>query len=260
VCTLAVYFQTHPEYPLVVAANRDEFYDRPTTAPASLSRSPWVVGGKDLRAGGTWLGINGHHVIVGLLNRRGGGELDPRRRSRGLLCLEALRRRTVEDVRELLGQCEPATFNPFNLLAASPAAALVFSNVSGAIEAIRLSPGVHLLTNLALNDVTCPRIAKSHGMFESAGRALGGGMDAFRRELASVLADHSTPLDPRGDAIPNNLCVHTDRYGTRSSSILAFSARTGRSRLWHADGPPCRTEYREIALPHPEADAPLERE
>ena len=76
-CTLAIYFQVDDEYPVVVAANRDEFYERPTIAPASLSRGPWVIGGKDLRAGGTWLGLNGHHLVAGLLNRRAGGGPDP---------------------------------------------------------------------------------------------------------------------------------------------------------------------------------------
>jgi uncharacterized protein with NRDE domain len=253
VCTLAIYFHADDEYPVVVAANRDEFHDRPTVAPASLSCTPWVIGGKDLRAGGTWLGVNGHHLVAGLLNRRTNAAPDPNKRSRGLLCLEALQQRTPESVLTLLEHYDANAFNSFNLLVASPSSAFVFSNAAGTIELTRLGPGLHLLTNLAVNDVTCPRIAKSHALFDVALPILAReGIDAFRSALKAVLSDHSTPLDPRSQEMPNNLCVHGERYGTRSSSILAYSRRTERFRLWYAEGPPCEAAYREIALPHPE--------
>jgi uncharacterized protein with NRDE domain len=255
VCTLAIYFQADAQYPLIVAANRDEFLERPTIAPAYLSRDPWVIGGKDLRAHGTWLGVNGHNLVAGLLNRRSGEAPDPTRRSRGLLCLEALRQKDPGAVLAQLDGYDARAFNSFNLLVASPGAAFVFSNAAGTIELTRLQPGLHLLTNLALNDVTCPRIAKSHGMFEAALPVLKReGIDAFRSGLRTVLSDHSTPLDPRGQDMPNNLCVHGEKYGTRSSSVLMYSAETKCFRLWYADGPPCRTQYSEIALPPPEPE------
>jgi uncharacterized protein with NRDE domain len=253
VCTLAIYFHADDEYPVVVAANRDELFERPTIAPASLSRAPWVIGGKDLRAGGTWLGLNGHHLVAGLLNRRAGDAPDPTKRSRGLLCLEALRQETPEAALSLLEGHDTRAFNSFNLLVASPSSAFAFSNVAGGVELTRLGPGLHLLTNLALNDATCPRIAKSHGMFEAALPILKReGLDAFRAALRSVLSDHSTPLDPRSQEMPNNLCVHGEKYGTRSSSILAYSARSKRFRMWYAEGTPCQASYVEIALPDPE--------
>jgi uncharacterized protein with NRDE domain len=254
VCTLAIYFQADEQYPVVVAANRDEFYERPTIAPASLSRAPWVIGGKDLRAGGTWLGVNGYHLVAGLLNRRTAMAPEDNKRSRGLLCLEALRQATPEAVLTLLEDYDAHAFNSFNLLVASPSSAFVFSNAAGSIELTRLEPGLHLLTNLALNDVTCPRIAKSHGMFEAALPILAReGIDAFRTSLRTVLSDHSTPLDPRSQEMPNNLCVHGERYGTRSSSLLAYSRQSDRFRMWYAEGPPCEAPYREIALPSPES-------
>jgi uncharacterized protein with NRDE domain len=254
VCTLAIYYRTDADYPLIVAANRDEFYERPTIAPAFLLRDPWVIGGKDLRASGTWLGVNGHNLVAGLLNRRSREAPDPARRSRGLLCLEALRQKTPDEVLAQLREYDARAFNSFNLLVASPDTAFVFSNAAGAIELTRLQPGLHLLTNLALNDVTCPRIAKSHRMFEAALSVLkNDGIDAFRAALRSVLSDHSTPLDPRSQEMPNNLCVHGQTFGTRSSSILTYSQAAARFRMWYADGPPCRTHYVEIALPAPEA-------
>src|ERR1700682_1686246 len=69
-CTLAIYFRVFGDYPVVVAANRDEFLNRPALPPTELGDRPRIIGGKDLRAKGTWLGINEHGLIVGLLNRR----------------------------------------------------------------------------------------------------------------------------------------------------------------------------------------------
>ena len=96
-CTLAIYFRVFPDYPVVVAANRDEFLDRPALAPTALGDRPRIVGGKDLRASGTWLGINQHGLIAGLLNRRIAetGPNDDKLRSRGLLCLDALQYSTA---------------------------------------------------------------------------------------------------------------------------------------------------------------------
>src|SRR6266436_5417239 len=91
-CTLAIYFRTFADYPVIIAANRDEYLARPALPPTSLLDEPRVIGGKDLRASGTWLGINEHGLVAGLLNRRNGdSENDASLRSRGLLCLDALR-------------------------------------------------------------------------------------------------------------------------------------------------------------------------
>jgi uncharacterized protein with NRDE domain len=250
VCTLAIYFQTSSQFPIVIAANRDEFYSRPAKAPARLASDPWVVAGQDVIAGGTWLGLNAHGVVAGLLNRRTPTAPDPTRRSRGLLCLDALRHSSVEAAAAHVCR-EPADrYNPFNLLLASPDAACVMGNVSGEMVRTPLATGLHLLTNLDVNDFECPRIAKSYRLFDEHRRSLDAGSgDEILAALRRILSDHSTPLDPRSDGPPNNLCVHTERFGTRSSSVLLYSARSRRFVMWYADGPPCETDYAQIALP-----------
>jgi uncharacterized protein with NRDE domain len=113
-----------------------------------------------------------------------------------------------------------------------------------------LQPGLHLLTNLELNDPECPRIAKSYALFDAVGQHLEeGDLDALLAALRTILSDHSTPLDPRSERLPNNLCVHTDRYGTRSSTVLIYVQRERRFRMWHADGAPCQTAFVEVELP-----------
>src|ERR1051325_8751411 len=85
VCTLAAFVQVFPAWPLVVAANRDELLARPATAPLPLRAEPRrAVGGHDLPAGGTWLGVTETGLVAGILNRRTSTPPDPSCRSRGL--------------------------------------------------------------------------------------------------------------------------------------------------------------------------------
>jgi uncharacterized protein with NRDE domain len=250
-CTLAIYFQTCDRFPLAVAANRDEFYERPSAPPAGIAVDPWVVGGQDRSAGGTWLAVNAHHLLAGLLNRRSALPIEAARRSRGLLCLDALAQPGVAAAVAVVCRESAGRYNPFNLLLASPDAACVISNGSGAMHRTPLSPGLHLLTNLDLNDFECPRIAKSYHLFDDLQPVLrrADAPASFVDAVREILSDHSTPLDPRELTPPNNLCVHTEHYGTRSSTVVVFDTHDGRFRMWHADGAPCRTPYREVALP-----------
>jgi uncharacterized protein with NRDE domain len=249
VCTLAIHFRVSEELPLLVAANRDEILSRPTAGPRMISCHPWVVGGQDLSAGGTWLGLNQHGMVAGVLNRRRAEPPDPQRRSRGLLCLEVLQTRSPEEAAHLLGRSCGADYNGFNLLVATAESAFLASNEGDRLGLTPLSPGVHLLTNLDLNDRTCPRIAKSHRLFQAVD--LRGGAEGFTEtllRLRAILSDHGTALDPR--ATPSEtLCVHRPGYGTRSSAIIAHFAAARRTRFWFAGGPPCRFPYAEIALP-----------
>ncbi len=249
-CTLAIYFQTSAAFPVAVAANRDEFFDRPARAPQRLADDPWVVAGQDTVAGGTWLGVNARGVVAGILNRRTNHPPDPTRRSRGLLCLEALRAPSVRTAATRVADQAGTLYNPFNLLIASPTTATVVANASGAMACTPLTPGLHLLTNLELDDPECPRIAKSYSLFAAAGQHIDAAdSSALLHRLREILSDHSTPLDPRSQWPPNNLCVHTERFGTRSSTVLLYVAGEQRFRMWHANGPPCVTPFEEIALP-----------
>src|SRR5262249_34387953 len=140
-------------------------------------------------------------------------------------------------------------YNPFNLLIADPSAAFaVLQPHDGSLRSTRLDSGLHLLTNLDVNDPTCPRIALSCRRFADAGDAFAadGDVDRFVGRLRDVLADHATALDPRG---PGSLCVHAGPFGTRSSSVLLVPPAGRPVRYLHADGPPCRTALTPVALP-----------
>jgi uncharacterized protein with NRDE domain len=250
VCTLAVFARTLPGWPLVVAANRDELHARPASPPDVLRpEPPRALGGRDLVAGGTWLGVNEDGLVVGLLNRRTATPTDATRRSRGLLCLELLACRSAHEAAGLVARVEGPRYNPFNLLLADRREAWVA--VQGPAAAPHVEPlnaGLHVLTNLDVDDPTCPRIATSHRRFADAGErfAARGEVGALVADLRAVLADHDTALDPRG---PGALCVHAGAYGTRSSSVIVVGADAGSVRYFHADGPPCRTPLASVPVP-----------
>jgi uncharacterized protein with NRDE domain len=248
-CTLAIYFRTSPRLPLVVAANRDEFLSRPSTEPGLIAGDPWVVAGQDLAAGGTWFGVNQHRMVVGLLNRTAGAAPDPLRRSRGLLCLEALHARSPAEMRARLDHEDAQRYNGFNLLVASENEAFVATNHRDVLSIRSLEAGVHVLTNLDLNDPTCPRIAQSHRLFQSVpAPGSDGDLGDLVARLRAILSDHVVPLDPRGNSAANTLCVHRGPYGTRSSSIVLCPAQAPPLYL-HAEGPPCRVAHAPVPLP-----------
>lgn len=254
-CTLALYFQIFPDYPVVIAANRDEYLNRPSTAPVVLQHTPWIFGGKDLVAGGTWLGVNAHGLVAGMLNRHTPQPADPRRRSRGLLSLDALQAPSARQATTSV-QHQPADrYNPFNLLLVDSQAAYVVYPIGQTIRVQQLEPGVHLLTNMNLNDPECPKIAHSFQYFQTVAEKMTTApqspfsLTELFRLLHERLADHATPLDPRAEDPRNGLCIHLDGYGTCSSTLLAYSSRQRRFIYHFAPGAPCQTDYSEVSVP-----------
>ena len=186
---------------------------------------------------------------AGLLNRRTPpGDDAPR--SRGELPLLVLQAPTAAAAETHLAEIDPQAYRPFNLLVADRERAWVAQNREGRLALTRLEPGLHLLTNLDVNDPRCPRIARSHREFDDAGGVFerDGDVAGFRRALAGVLSDHTTALDPRQPDPLGALCVHLDAYGTRCSSLLLLGT-DGRWQHWFADGPPCTARYEPAPVP-----------
>lgn len=246
-CTLALYHRYLPGLPVVVAANRDEFLARPARGPMILQREPRIIGGRDEVAGGSWLALAESGLIVGILNRRTAAAPDASRASRGELCLELASLSSAAEAAALLAAVPQDKHNPFNILVADREAAFVAQNRSRRTVVEQLSPGLHVLTNLDLDDHECSRISHSWQHFEAAGEEYL--RDEERSTLLSrlrrTLADHLTAVDDREPT--DQLCIHTEGYGTRSSSMLLLTEQ-GEEQYFHAAGPPCRTPYRRVDL------------
>ena len=246
-CTLILYFRVFAEYPIVIAANRDEALTRPSSTPVQLWSSPWIYGGQDLQAGGTWLGVNAYGVAVGVLNRQSLTPADSQFRSRGQLCLTALKYTSATNALEaIIGQSDHQ-YNPFNLVIADQQSAYVIDNQKREFTIHALSPGVHLVTNRNPNDPECPRIARFSPLFSEVSRLFVNQSVSLSTLFAALhhkMAEHANNPEPR-----NGLCLHLDGYGTCSSTLLAYSAVELRYYYHFADGPPCRTLYSEVSLP-----------
>jgi uncharacterized protein with NRDE domain len=244
VCTLAIYVRAFADFPLIVAANRDEFFTRPTSPPTLLDPVAGIFGGRDEVAGGTWLGVNRAGMVAALLNRRTDQSADPTYPSRGQLCMAMLRSESAAAARRVLEDGRRTRYNPFNLLVADRHGAWIATNHGAAVSVTDLPAGLHLVTNLDVNDPTCPRIAASVQLFAAllGAGAPRPGSDAFREQLRAILSGHDTELDPRTSVFGNSLCLHGDQYGTRSSSVISLDL-AGHWTYLHTNEPPCRRDY-----------------
>jgi uncharacterized protein with NRDE domain len=249
-CTLAIFVRQLPGLPLVIVANRDEFLDRAATGPELLAASPRIVGGRDLRAGGTWLAISADGVVAGLLNRRTEAMPVASKRSRGELPMVALAAGSAAAAAREIQALPGDAYNAFNLLVADRHEAWVAQNHDDAMRMTPLDPGLHLVSNLDVNDPTCPKIARSHARFAAAGDTFARDRDEgrLRAELHAIVADHTLTLDPRLPDALGAICVHAGGFGTRCSSLLILD-EDDRWRHWFAAGPPCQREYEPALVP-----------
>ncbi len=242
-CTLIAFHRVWDEWPLVVATNRDEAYDRPASGPAWSAEEPRVLAPRDERAGGTWMGANERGVWVGLTNRRS-GSADPARRSRGLLCRDLLAEPTARAVARRLEDLEERT-NPFNLLAADADAMFLVEHEGGRSTIRRLEAGCHLITNRPFDRTSDePKARRAWECLYRddvwpAQRTDHPPADLEAR-LMRILADH-------GRTGPDAVCLHGGSYGTRSAAVWRLGPTGSRAiRLTYAGGPPCSTDARRV--------------
>jgi uncharacterized protein with NRDE domain len=148
-CLIIIAWQVHSEYPLIVAANRDEYYQRPTSPAQPWSREPnAIVAGRDLQAGGTWLGITPTGRFAAITNYREGLE-QPAPGSRGKLTTDFLcgDQTPINYARQVLDVGDQ--YNGFNLLTGNLSQLVYCSNRHSDI--IPLSPGIYSLSNELLD-------------------------------------------------------------------------------------------------------------
>lgn len=233
------------DFPLVVAANRDEQFERPSAALALIAKAPKIIAGVDLRAGGTWLGANDRGVVAGILNRRANGEIPPTNdaRSRGQLCLDLLKSRSVAEAQSFL-ESHRLRYNPFTAVVADGRRALASYNSVREILVQPLAPGLHVFSSAAQFDSRSAKADRAYSLFAGISQSSGPAQRDSAAAIASlhpVLADHSlTPgsQDP-GDAI----CVHRESSGTVSSSIIRLDRDLSRFESFYCAGPPCRNAF-----------------
>jgi uncharacterized protein with NRDE domain len=235
----------------MVAANRDERLDRPAVVATVLApKGPRIIGGRDLKAGGTWLAVNEHGLVTGLTNRPSPNGRDDSKRSRGELPLAlASHRDAASAVADFVDRFRPSDFNSAWLLVGDRTSLYyVELGEQAAPEVEQLEAGVHVLANGPLR-ASAPKIDHVRDRVRTLADLAQADALALMR---SVLSDHTIPAPvaaaPPEEDRPKELaaaCVHTDDYGTRSAALVSVPAG-GRPTVWVADGPPCRAPFNSV--------------
>ncbi|MGH8539371.1 MAG: NRDE family protein [Stenotrophobium sp.] len=226
-CLISFTWRAHPRHALVLAANRDEFHDRPTAAANWWADAPDVFGGRDLSQGGGWLALSRRNRLAAVTNVRRMVPLDPAAPSRGKLVADFMRgTQSAADFATAL-TARAGTYAGFNLLLYD-GDELIYANNHPVPVWTRVEPGVHGLSNAAL-DTPWPKLRR------------------LRQQVADwTTRDEADPLQlfaPLSDQRPapdaelpdtgvgiemerflSSAFIRSARYGTRCSTVLTFDA------------------------------------
>jgi len=241
-CLLIVLREIVPEWPLIIAANREERFDRPGDPPCLLSDNPRIFGGRDPRAGGTWLAVNQWGMVCAVTNRPRDPSPAGEVRSRGLLCLDAARQRSPIAVADLMARAlREQEYNGFNLVCVTPTSGSAFY-FNGGLREKPLGRGLFVVTTRDANDFSHGKVSRICQQLDpDRPRPLAEWIE----RLQAICRDHAG--NPQG---PDAACVHGEKSGTVSSSILAFHERDPRLHLFrHCQGKPCEAAYEAVLWP-----------
>jgi len=221
-CLIFFSFKTHPTYKLIVAGNRDEFYNRRTAPAAFWEDHPNVLGGRDLEGGGTWLGMTRTGKLSMLTNYRDPKHIDPKAPSRGHLVSDYLfDDSTAEDYIHAVEQLG-SRYNGFNLLLGSPEELWYYSNYRQGVD--KLAPGFYGLSNHLL-DTPWPKVVRGKEKFQPLLAKARLSPDEIFDMLYDVepapdnrLPDTGLSLD-RERAL-SSMFIKTNGYGSRCSTVI----------------------------------------
>jgi len=242
-CFLLFAVNHHPDFPLIVAANRDEYLSRPTTAAAWWETHPDVMGGRDLEAGGTWLGMHRDGRFAALTNYRDPNGHDTSRPSRGALVSDFLTSRPRTPAANYINDIDTSdvAYNGYNLVAGSGSALIHYSNQTE--DMTLMTPGVHALSN-ALLDTPWPKAERGRRTLE---QILVTGGEPDREAMLALLSDRDIASD---DVLPETgvgqeaeralspIFIRHGAYGTRCTTILTLREDgevTFMERTWKTD-------------------------
>ncbi|ANQ84758.1 hypothetical protein dqs_1714 [Azoarcus olearius] len=224
-CLILFGWQARADFPLVVAANRDEFHDRPAAAAHWWADRPGLLAGRDLEAGGTWMGVSRRGRFAALTNYRDPARRRPGAPSRGMLVRDALESdRPALDVLHEIG-ARSADYVPFNLLVGDGNTLGILESTTGAVQ--ELPPGIYGLSNHLL-DSDWPKVKRARAAFGAALATLPdeGAFLALLRDT-TVADDADLPATGVGlewERWLSPAFVQAPGYGTRCSTLLTVDA------------------------------------
>ena len=252
-CLILLSYKQHPVYPLVFAANRDEFYDRPTAPAAFWEDRPGLLAGRDLKEGGTWLGVTRGGRMAALTNYRDPVSVKAQAPSRGWLVRDYLLGRDDTDqyLKRLIEKAD--TYNGFSVILGDAFRLYYYCNRNGVME---LTPGLYGLSNALLN-TPWPKVERGK---RKLGALLLQTDHPPPEELFSILKDPSRPDDGQlpdtgigleWERILSPMFITSPIYGTRSSSLLLVDQKrhvTFIERTYNGGSEPGKTAKFEFGI------------
>lgn len=237
-CLILLAFHAHSDVELLIAGNRDEFYARPSTPPGVFRHDPLIYAGRDLEAGGTWMGRNQHGVTAALTNRRDpSGRVPPDALSRGRIVEELLRHPTAESAAEWLAAEALDRYRPFNVLFGS-VQRFYFLGSDHNTPPQALEPGFYALSNSTLDDRGWPKVDRSHRFFDENqhldGENLLLGLQAFLCDPTPPDALTGADREEEIHGALGAVFIQTAEYGTVSASILTLGGKLD-GRYYYAE-------------------------
>jgi uncharacterized protein with NRDE domain len=230
-CFVAVALRFHPEFPLVVAANRDEYFSRPAELLTRWSSAPTIVAGRDLTAGGTWLGLSEDGRFAALTNcRTGSVSSAPGALSRGAIVRDfLLGHDAIVNAVASGALVHQSGYGGFNLIAGTPSKISILSNATKTYS--EESSGVFVLSN-CVPQIQWPKTRIGKIRFTETVRSAVG-IEDLKENLFTLLADsHALEAvsDPTQDDDPPRLIqrlifVKGVEYGTRASSVIVIDRK-----------------------------------
>lgn len=222
-CLIIFAYNAHPDYRLIVVGNRDEFYERPTAPLSFWPEHPSLLAGKDLVAGGTWMGITTNGRFAAITNYRSPKLLKKDAKSRGPLVSDFLKSSLApkEYLKKIAHTADQ--YNPFNLLVRDNASLMYLSSVNRQI--VTLKKGIYGLSNHLL-DTTWPKVERGKAGLKAI---LSQPESTWESSIFELLSDQTRPPENRlpdtgvgieWEKILSPLFITSPTYGTRSSTIL----------------------------------------
>ena len=220
-CLIFLSLNNHPSYKLIVAANRDEFYNRKTAAADFWQDHPDILGGRDLEAGGTWLGMSRKGKISMITNYRDPKNIDPKAPSRGHLVSNYLLNHATPD-QYLKGLApEAKKYNGFNLIAGTTDELWYFSNYREGVE--KLDPDLYGLSNHFL-ETPWPKLVKGKKKVNEILKTQFTPKDLFDVLFDDQVANDGelpdTGVGLERERALSSMFIKSPGYGTRCSTVI----------------------------------------
>ena len=228
-CLIVFSWKVISGVPLIAAANRDEFYDRPAAPAAWWEDHPQVYAGRDLRGGGTWLGVSREGRFAALTNIRAPGERRDEAPSRGALVADFLS--GAESPQAYVDRMQPGSddFNGFNLLVGDEHTMIWHSNrhKDDVRNGKPLTPGIYGLSNDTL-DAPWPKVVRTKAQFASM-LCMGAPAEAYFEMLSDTTRASDCRLPKTGvslemERLLSAVCIESPSYGTRVSTVVQLHA------------------------------------